>query len=288
MVIWPHELIKDIAQRKSVLVLGSGVSRNSVSLTNFRPPTWAEFLDICLQSYTGSKTNIKRLIKEKDYLTACEIIVEKIGKDAFNQIAENNFLTPGFNKHQIHEHIYKLDSRLVVTPNVDKIYDIYANQESRGTIVVKNYYDSDLASKIRSRNKLIIKIHGTIETPGLMIFTRKQYAEARYNYAAIYEILSALLITHTFIFLGAGYNDPDTRLLLEKYTFSYPQCRPHYMVTPKDSINDDVEKVLKENCNLELIKYNSNNYHQELVDSLADLVTRVDSERSNISSSQEW
>ena len=81
----------------------------------------------------------------------------------FNEIAKDSFMRPGFEKHRIHEAIFKLDSRIVATPNVGKIYDTFANQESNGTISVKNYYDDDLADKLRSEDRIIIKIHGTID-----------------------------------------------------------------------------------------------------------------------------
>lgn len=46
MITWPEELISDIARRKSVLYLGSGVSANSISTdgTNRHPATWDSFL----------------------------------------------------------------------------------------------------------------------------------------------------------------------------------------------------------------------------------------------------
>lgn len=288
MINWPDTLVRDIALRKSVLVLGSGVSRNAVSPTGTKPPTWEEFLTIALNRIPVNNQFIKKLIREKDYLTACELIVAKLGEHTFHQVAEECFLTPGFQHHNIHQLIFQIDSKIVATPNVDKIYDTYAIQASRGTVVVKNYYDQDLPDKIRSRNKIIIKIHGTIDAPNEMIFTRKKYAEVRHKYPTIYEVLNALLLTNTFVFLGCGYSDPDIRLMLEKYTFCYPNCRPHYMVTPKEGLKNDLHRVLRESCNLELLTYSSQHDHRELVDSLSDLVSKVDACRIDIANAQEW
>nr|WP_269751517.1 SIR2 family protein [[Bacillus] enclensis] len=197
-------------------------------------------------------------------------------------------MRPGFEKHRIHEAIFKLDSRIVATPNVDKIYDTFANQESRGTIMVKNYYDNDLADKLRSEDRMIIKVHGTIELPDKMIFTRKQYTTAKYKNSAFYKLLDSLALTHTFIFLGCGLNDPDIRLILENYAHLYPNSRPHYMVTSSESINDDLKRSIRVNANLELLSYSSMNNHKELCTSLEYLAGLVEEERDRISENQNW
>lgn len=288
MIIWPKKLIKDIAGRKSVLILGSGISANAVGKGGEHPPTWDKFLHTALSNISGDKSFIEKLLLEKDFLTACEIIVERLQTHNFNEVARECFLRPRFDKHEIHESIFKLDSRIVATPNVDKIYDTYANQESKGTVLVKNYYDDDIADKIRSSDRIIVKVHGTIEYENKMIFTRKQYTKARYQYAAFYKVLDALALTHTFVFMGCGFSDPDIRLLLENYTFTYPNCRPHYMVTPSDNINEEYKRTIRENCNLELVTYSSDYNHKELNDSLKELVQLVEEERDNISKTANW
>ncbi|MCL8034387.1 SIR2 family protein, partial [Pseudomonas aeruginosa] len=64
---------------------------------------------------------------------------------------------------------------------------------------------------------LIIKIHGSVDSTDKLIFTRKDYSEARTKYRNFYQIIEALSLTHTFIFIGCGTNDPDIRLLLEDF-----------------------------------------------------------------------
>ncbi|BCG57176.1 SIR2 family protein [Paenibacillus sp. URB8-2] len=289
MIEWPQQIITDIARRKVVLFLGAGISRNSVGRDGHtRPPTWEEFLKNAATKIRTDTTYINQLINEKDFLTACEIIFEKMGDHNFYSFAEESFLQPGFTKHKIHEHIFGLDSRIVVTPNVDKIYDIFASQESMGTVLTKKYHDNDLADKIRSQHRIVVKAHGSIEQPNMMIFTRKQYTKARYEHAAFYEILNALALTHTFIFLGAGLSDPDIRLILENYTHTFPNCRPHYMVTSAENVNEDLKKSTRDNTNIELVTYSSENNHIELVNSLSHLVGLVEEERTKLLTDMNW
>lgn len=45
MIDWPEKLIQDIARRRCVLFLGSGVSANSINADGERPKTWREVLE---------------------------------------------------------------------------------------------------------------------------------------------------------------------------------------------------------------------------------------------------
>ena len=66
-----------------------------------------------------------------------------------------------------------------------------------------------------------------------MVFTRNEYADARNKYRDFYSIIEALAITHTFLFLGCGLNDPDTRLM----TSPRQQAEPDKIF--KNEITDD-------------------------------------------------
>lgn len=125
MVIpWPNDVISDIARRRSVLVLGAGISANSVNASGIRPKTWANFLNLAVAQVTGTKARqnaILRLIRDGDYLTACQVIRDALGPTAFYQLAIQEFLAPGFPAADIHNRIIDLDSRLVATPNFDTI-----------------------------------------------------------------------------------------------------------------------------------------------------------------------
>lgn len=110
-------------------------------------------------------------------------------------------------------------------------------------------YERKRHSKLYSiSDRIILKTHGAIDTPNEMVFSKHQYNEARYKNSGFYRLLDSLVLTHTFIFIGCGLSDPDIRLTLENYNFGFPGCRPHYFITAKEAINEDIIKVLKNNC----------------------------------------
>lgn len=287
MINWPSELISDIARRKCILFLGAGVSMNSTNAAGRRPKGWKPFLDDAMDEINPNR-HIKTLLKKYDFLTACEIIKNKLGRERFNTIVLDEYLTPGYIAADIHNHIYNLDSRIVMTPNFDKIYETRANAIAHGSVQVKNYTDIDIAEAIRRPNRLIIKVHGSIDQADQMIFSRAEYANAKIKYRDFYTILEALILTHTFVFIGCGLNDPDIKLLLEDYSYRFGCARNHYFVLPSRSVHNDEASVLESVLNLKFLNYNPNNFHKELTTSLEELVDLVNNKRANLITTQNW
>ena len=290
---WPDNLVDAIARRKCVLFLGSGISANSCNEEGKHPATWEAFLRDILKKRPDKLNQhevvIERLLAEKDYLMAWEVIVDAIGENDFGDLAADEFRRPRYKPCDVHKEIYLLDSRLVITPNIDKIYEQYAMNASDSSIVVKSYHEDDIAKYLRTTDYLIIRAHGYVDDTTNIIFTHKQYSAARCKYSSFYKLLDALILTHTFIFLGCGINDPDIKLTLENSNFLYPGCRPHYFVTAAGSYEDEISAVLSHNRNLELVTYdNADGSHANLLAALQELNQRVEAARKRITDNQTW
>lgn len=287
MIAWNEDLIKAIASRRSVIVVGSGVSKNSTNATGQRPVNWEEFLRTASASI-GDPQILKELIEQKDYLTACEIIKKRTNHN-FIKLIQQTFQQPGFRPANIHQHIYDLDSSIVISPNFDNIYDTYAISTSAGTLIVKDHTSADLIRYLSGgETRLLIKTHGSANSPEDVIFTRKDYAEARTKYVLFYEILKSLILTHRFLFLGCGIDDPDIRALFEDVRFAHNGMPQHYMTMPDEEVNPEVIQVVSETMKIEFLHYSPVNGHQELTDSLADLVNKVELCRDQLAIDQKW
>ena len=289
MITWPDDLVLDLARRRTVIVLGAGISMNSINAGGIRPKSWLQLLEEGTTKLTAKSLKLaKRLIKERDYLAACEIIKNELGKANYESFLTSEYLEPRFEASAVHESIFRLDSRIVATPNIDKIYETRANHLAHGSIKIKHYYEDDLADTIRRHNYVILKIHGTIDSPSKMIFTRQEYAQARSDYAYFYSILDALIATHTFIFLGCGINDPDIRLLLENYAFRYKNVRPHYITLSSDLLSDMESELIEASTNLKILRYSPKDNHKELHESIDSLQAVVDAKRAELATSISW
>lgn len=291
MINWPDSLVDSLARRTCVVYLGSGVSHNSVNHEGKNPPTWRTFLkrgcDI-LHKEPAKKKSVEEKIKANDYLMACELLRKAIGTDDFNKFLKKEFQTPQYHEADIHKYIFELDSKIVITPNFDKIYDVYAQKMTYGKVVIKNYTDKGIIDCIRNSERFVLKIHGSIDNPDNLIFSQADYAHARNNYFNFYQILNSLLLTQTFLFLGAGLNDPDIKLLLENYAFQYPMSRKHMFVIPNNQMGEDERSIYNETLGVDFLLYDRKDNHKELTDSIKELVELVNGRRNTLGDVQDW
>jgi hypothetical protein len=290
MIQWPETLVADIARRRSVIVCGAGVSRNAANDAGQRPMLWAEFLEAACQSLDRSrafKQAVRRLIRLQDYLTACEVVKEAMTPHGFHDFVRFQFVSPRFRHADIHDTIIRLDSRIVATPNFDKIFDTRISTLQDNSVVVKNYYDTDIAEAVRSPRRVVLKIHGTVDTPPQMIFTRSEYAKARHQYRGFYSVLEALAITHTFLFVGCGLNDPDIRLLLEDYAFRHEYTPPHYFILPEGAVPTHALPSVERSLNIRSLRYDPAGDHSAVTVALNELVRQVEAKRATFTAA-DW
>lgn len=288
MIDWPKDVVEAIARRRVVLFLGAGVSMNSVNGAGSRPPSWKDVLQKGIDRCGGSKTEMKRLLKANDYLGCCQIIKNRMGL-AWASFIEEQFQAPKFKDAEIHRAIFELDSSIVATPNFDKIYDDFAVKQTDGFLKVKKFYDDDIPRVLRGgvEQRLILKIHGCIDTPDKLIFTREDYASARHFHHNFYRVLDALFFTHTFVFIGCGMTDPDLNLLLEQYARSFSGAPAHYVLL-SGKHSDDYKRLLESNYNLHTLSYSPNENHKELLESVQSLREKVSERRDDIGNRRLW
>lgn len=289
MIDWPNELVETLSRRRCVVVIGSGVSKNSVNRQGRRPATWEEFLRNCTARIQDSDF-IESLLEIRDYLTACEIIKNKLTRDTFINLVQEEYQLAGYIPADIHKHIYKLDASIVASPNFDNIYDTYAANISAGTVIVKDHTSQDTANYLLGgNNRLILKTHGSANDPQNVIFTRHDYAEARTKYVLFYEILKSLVLTHTFLFIGCGTDDPDIRMLFEDIQFAHNRMPFHYMTLPRGEVHGDILTIASESMRIKFLSYSPDNGHAELTESLGALVEKVESFRDQeLSKTLKW
>lgn len=290
-MIWPEELIDRIASRKCVLFLGSGISANSTNAVGEHPATWYSFLEKANEEVKEPKLKklIEKKIKGNEYLLAGQLLKNHL-KDNFKTIIENEYRKKGFEVADIHKDIYEIDSKIVITPNFDEIYDTYAKTISHNTVVVKNYNDKDLLKYINSvsKERLIIKTHGTVDKLDDLIFSQSEYSEARVKNADFYEIVKALLLTHTFLFLGAGLSDPDIKLLLENNSYQFSSAKHHYFCIAKKEISNYEKEIFQKDMQITFLEYDTKDNRIEFFNSIKELIRLVKKKRDEMAGGLTW
>ncbi|WP_318496513.1 SIR2 family protein [Photobacterium leiognathi] len=276
MIIWPESLIREIAKKRVIFFLGSGVSASATSNDGEKTPTWGEFLELALNLVKTPEIQeeIRILIKNRNYLLALQAIKEQSIPQDYTALLEKQFNNHKIKAGKLHEHIFYLDQNIVITTNFDRIYDKYCDYFGEGSYKTLSYYSNGIGDTIRSDNRLIIKAHGCINEPEKMIFTRYEYHNAKQKHTQFYDILKALFITHTCIFIGCGMEDPDILLTLEDVKISSSNTFPHYFISLIGSSSSIEKRNLENNYNIKALEYGPS--HEDLIEAIGNLREEVE------------
>lgn len=289
MIEWPETLVRDIARRRAIVVLGSGVSRHSVGNGDTRPPTWKAFLTKATEDCPDKAdlAPVRNAIASGDYLHACECLKKRFDEEWVAYLRQT-FSQPAFPPADIHEQILRLDFRVVFSLNFDDIYERHVSSIHRGSHIVKNHSDTDASEFLRGDGRYIMKVHGNLNSPENLIFTQRDYSKARVKHSSFYQAFDAALLTNTFLFVGSGHADPDINLLLENQNFGFPAQSPHYFLAGS-GFELDRKDSLRKNRNLKVLEYDPvDEFHVGLVADLKALNERVETERFDIAKAVSW
>lgn len=274
---WPVALVDELAARRCIIFLGAGASAGCISSDGSRrPPTWSAFLNELKATLltTFNPNTINELIAKDKYLDAAEIILNNITPADFARIIRAQFVQPRYTPSAIHKAVLEIDPKVVVTTNYDEIYDQYCKSglAVNGYNICK-YYDQHLVNDLRSPVRLIVKAHGCVSDPSQIVLARSKYFEERQKFGAFYNVLDALFITNTILFIGYSLSDPDIQLVLENSNIAAPSSHKHYALMP-DNMPLDIENAFSKSYNLHILKHEANNFH--IVEShMQDLATAV-------------
>ena len=280
MIVWPKSLITEIARRRCILFLGAGVAASATDSNGKHPKVWKEFLNDAVQLVQNQteKTEIKKLIDENKLLLALQAVRSTADGGDYQRLLNSCFNNATFAPSDLHKMIFKLDSRLVITTNFDKIYEKHCQATATEGFKVVPYYSDSLCDEIRSDTRLIIKAHGSIDEIKRMVFTKAEYHHAKESHSSFYAILKALFLTNTCVFIGCGLDDPDVLLLLEEVRITATADRPHYALQLTGSSNSYVKDDLKSAYNVQTLEYGPT--HDDLVKELEALYVEIESMRA--------
>ncbi len=284
MASWPESLVIELAARRCILFLGAGVSANATRADGSatHPPDWSSFLSILhAASRKGRREDLDvaaQMIANRQYLDAAEILRAcGLYEADYNRLIGHTF--ERYRSTEVHGLLETLDQRIVVTTNFDTIYEDHCRQgdASHGYAVI-NYYDDGLVTRMRSPKHLILKVHGSVETPERTVLSKSDYFKAKAHYGGFFKTLEGLFLTHTLLFLGYSVNDPDIQLLLENGTITAPSSTPHYALMAQ-GLHPAVQSAFKRTYNVEIIEFDPSNNYEEFLSSLRELSLSVESLR---------
>lgn len=276
------DLINDIAERRTAIFIGAGVSAGVVTIGGQRIQTWSAFLSIAAAKVEDSKlkAHIIKVIAAKDYLMACKMISRGLGDQRWNELLIEEYSQRG-TPSELQKIIMGLDQRIIITTNFDlHLESAWAEVNTKAThhpTVIKKI-SQDSFHAFRDSKRYIFKIHGSIDEPGSLIFTKKDYSEKAYGNWAYAKFIETILLTHTVLFVGFSLDDPAISQIIENYAHHLPNARPHYIFL-EGSHSEKFIEINKELRKIFIIPYNKRDNHVELTELFRQITTAVDSRR---------
>ena len=279
--IWPDNLVEELAYRRCLIFLGSGISATAKNDDGESPDTWGAFLDNVkskMKNPSGDdKKFVEDMLKKQNYLLALQAIADLCDSGEYSNYLKSQYLRGKYKPSKVHELIKDLDSKIVVTTNFDKLYEGLCHEPEYITF---DYTDTrSIIGSIKAPENIIIKAHGSIDDTEKLIFTAKQYYQAQEQYPEFYHLMTALFLTHTVVFFGYSLNDPDINLLLQFLHNTANSSCPHYMIDKKGN-KPQLVKHWKDTYNVSLLEYGDDySCLESSLEELRDLVVDLREER---------
>ena len=149
---------------------------------------------------------------------------------------------------------------------------------SEGLYTTCKYYETKLVSDLRSSKRLIVKIHGCVDDAERTILTRSEYYKLRRDQNRFFDVINALFLTHTILFVGYSIDDPDIQLILENSNITAQSSFPHYAIMQEAEVSDKgwyLERI----HNVKPITYPTGQ-HDKVIEILTEVKEQVLRERS--------
>lgn len=279
--IWPDNLVEELAYRRCLIFLGSGISATAKNDAGESPDTWGAFLNnVKLKMKNPSEDDkkfVEDMLKKQNYLLALQAIADLCDSGGYSNYLKSQYLRGKYKPSKVHELIKDLDSKIVVTTNFDKLYEGLCHEPEYLTF---DYTDTrSIIGSIKAPENIIIKAHGSIDDTEKLIFTAKQYYQAQEQYPEFYHLMTALFLTHTVVFFGYSLNDPDINLLLQFLHNTANSSCPHYMIDKKGN-KPQMVKHWKDTYNVSLLEYGDDySCLESSLEELRDLVFELRAER---------
>jgi hypothetical protein len=171
-----------------------------------------------------------------------------------------------------------LDPRIILTTNFDKLIDMcWISKLGSSTHFPRIFTEisGDLFSILKDHSiRFLVKIHGSVDSPDSLIFSRSEYIRLAFGSVAYSSFLETLLLNYTFLFVGFSMDDPAVCSLMEMYALRYQKARPHYMFAPIGTPENilDINKRLRK---LRILPYDASHNHRELPRHITELSKEV-------------
>lgn len=259
-----YQKINDIKKAKEddklVIFVGAGVSSNS-GIPNWRGLVqgFAKQLGYskckeCIYRKKNKKCsdNLECEINADEYLKIPQYYYNEHKKKYYKIIED--VLDIEAEPNELNKIIMDIQPKHIITTNYDKLIE---NTKSVNRMIYRVIYqDKELIN--RYSNNYIIKMHGDIKDLKNIVLKEDDYLSYSQNHILIETMIKALLLDHTFLFVGYSLNDYNLKLIMKwrdiiADTYNKERCKS-YIIDPivhekyeEDYLNNNGVYIINDN-----------------------------------------
>lgn len=285
-MIWPESLCRELAEKRCIIHVGSGLSCQCVNATGGRPPGWKKLLqDLSNRLSNGDKKDLANFLIEKEkYLDAAEVIRTNISSGEYASELKASFVTASYKPSASHEYIVMTSPKIFATTNFDTLMETaLVDFSGLDSFTQFEHSTSGLNDAIRSPDTILLKMHGCAKRPADTILGRSDYFRLRQQHSAFFDMIASIYKVNTVLFVGCGFEDPDINLVLENIKISQPSVtHPNYALLGSLSYGARMAPLLKSQYNIEVVIYDqSDEYdHAKFPEAIQELFEEVSATRA--------
>lgn len=223
----PQELLDDIRRGECVPVIGAGFSMNAALPTGCTMPLWDE-LGRMIAAKSRVRPSGNALKDISAYCSRCtkfELI--RLLRDCLHIRTAK----PG----RAHLGFARLPFEQVITTNFDFLLE--RAYEASGKCCIPVVDEDLLPFGLVDGETRLIKMHGDLHHPSLLIATEDDYDSFRDSRERMFQAIAHLLIQKTVLFIGYSIDDPDFRQIWRLVEKQFGQFRrPAYALLVEGSV----------------------------------------------------
>lgn len=276
------ELREEYESGRLIVFAGAGVS------TAAGLPSWKHLVETLLARARAGNVDphviadIDELVARQSYIDALSALKDCLGPAEFCMLVERQLDDKLAVEPHVARAIAELAPRLraVVTTNLDHLLE----KAFGGRWPAIARASGDLAT----REKYILKLHGTLLERDTWVLTREQYDRAMWADVKLSQTFTALFHTHALLFIGYGLADDDFDAILARVrAFAGEQPPRHFALAPAASVTPMKRKRLQ-SAGVRVLTYaNHDGAHGDVISALEELrVPRLGAPASTVSTSQ--
>lgn len=207
-----------------VIFVGAGVSKFSeTNSLNF--PFWGDVVNVLKKDLDT---------EESDYLKVAQLYYLQFGEYSLYEKLKS-LIPLHASSSEIHEKIFELNPKYVITTNWDNILENTIEQNGHIYDIIKS--DADLVKSILPRK--LLKVHGDFSSHNI-VFREDDYLQYSDNFPLVENFLKHILSSYTILFLGYSYSDYDLKIISKWIERRSNIAPPRFILSKNENITESM------------------------------------------------